>query len=140
MRDTTLPGSICIYFHQHHPNCHYINTAFSLFPGARTISHVGDGESNQPNGDTWGLRLQSATRRERLETDSRLLLDVRLCRHEQAGNDFYLLHARVYQQGHVTTMGIARHWLWTLLWTPLQALPPWLHVPPIKVAMPLLRS
>ena len=35
-----------------------------------------------------------------------------------------LQHARVYQQGHVTAKGIAGLWLWALLWTPLQELPP----------------
>jgi hypothetical protein len=49
-------------------------------------------------------------------------------------------HARLYLRGHVTAKGNAGHWLWPLLWTPLRALPPRLHVPLLQVATPSLRS
>jgi hypothetical protein len=49
----------------------------------------------------------------------------------------YLQHAHVYQQGHVTAKGTARHWLWALLWTPLRGLPPQLHRPPTSNVLPI---
>jgi hypothetical protein len=71
---------------------------------------------------------------------SRLLLDASRCGHGQAKLDSVSTHTRVYQQGHVTAKETARLCLWSLLWTPLRGLPPRLHVPPLTVATPSLRS
>ena len=71
---------------------------------------------------------------------SRLLLDARQRGHGQARMDSLSTQARVYLQGHVTAKGTAELGLWALLWTPLRGLPPRLHVPPLTVATPSLRS
>jgi hypothetical protein len=47
--------------------------------------------------------------------------------HGQAKMNLVSTHTRLYQQGHVTAKGNAGHWLWALLWAPLQGLPPWLQ-------------